>query len=69
MYIKSFECSFRFYQSFILTQLVGINLKKSVIQTLKHYNNISMISIKVIISNMFYQIHRILIYILMYDFI
>ncbi|VVC35347.1 WD40/YVTN repeat-like-containing domain,Zinc finger, RING-type,Zinc finger, RING/FYVE/PHD-type,WD40- [Cinara cedri] len=35
-----------FYQSFVLTQLAGLNSKKIVIQTLKHHNNISMMNIK-----------------------
>lgn len=38
---------FRFYQSFILTQFVGLNSKKALINTLKYHNNISMIGTEV----------------------
>jgi len=38
---------FRFYQSFILTQFVGSNSKKALINTLKYHNNISMIGTEV----------------------
>lgn len=55
IYIKLLSY-FRFYQSFILTHLDGIKSKKSVIETLKHHNNIRMIGIKVIINIIFIEI-------------